>query len=203
MSDFLVELGKTAEKMGDSIGKGIDSAKLRFSVLRLKSDLEASYTELGKYISDHREDLTEDDCLERIAALYEKIDRQKENISLLQEALPRAKSICRACGRSFKREFSYCPYCGSKKIEKPEPEPKPAPCDEAPGESECDSAQAAQAAEPAEPAIPRATATPKFASPAPAPDEEGEFAPEDDLTIGVDEDLDEDLDEDEGEDAEE
>lgn len=120
MSDFMTELAKTAEKMGENIGKGIDSAKLKWAIMRLKSNLEGCYTELGKYISDHRDDLTEDECLEHIAQLYEKIDRMKENIALLQEAFPKAKSVCRVCGRSYKKEYGFCPFCGSKKTEKTE-----------------------------------------------------------------------------------
>lgn len=115
MSEFMTELAKTAEKMGESISKGIDGAKLKWAIMRLKSSLESKYLELGKYISDHREELTEEACLDRITMLYEKIDSMKEDIALLKEAMPKAKNVCRACGKSYKKEYDFCPFCGEKK----------------------------------------------------------------------------------------
>ena len=115
MSEFMSELAKTAEKMGVSISKGIDGAKLKWAIMRLKSSLEGSYLELGKYISDHRDSLTEDECIDQITSLYEKIDGLKEDIALLREALPKSKNVCRTCGKTYKKEFEFCPFCGEKK----------------------------------------------------------------------------------------
>ena len=135
MSEFMTELAKTAEKMGESISKGIDGAKLKWAVMRLKSSLDGCYLELGKYISDHRDTLSEEECIDHITTLYEKIDGMKEDIALLKEALPKSKCVCRACGKAYKKEFGFCPFCGQKKgtppVQETVPDETPATAEEA------------------------------------------------------------------------
>lgn len=118
MSEFMDGLSKAAETAKETVGKGVDFAKLKWAILRLQGELEDSYTALGKYLSDHRDELSEENCLQKITALYEKIDKQKSDLALLKAAKPgggSAKPTCAGCGATLQEGDAFCPKCGKKR----------------------------------------------------------------------------------------
>lgn len=115
MAEIMEGLSKAAEFARDTAKKGVDSAKLKWAILRLEGSLEDSYTTLGKFLSDNRDRLTDEKCLAKITALYEQIDKQKSDLELLKEAKPLTrKPSCPSCGKTLRREDVYCPGCGKK-----------------------------------------------------------------------------------------
>lgn len=112
--EAIVALSRAADDARELVGKGVDYAKLKWTLLRLESNLEESYLTLGKYLSDHRDELVDEECLKRITFLYQRIDSQKEEIARLTAIKAGSRKLCPACGTPLRANDLYCPRCGKK-----------------------------------------------------------------------------------------
>lgn len=123
--EFISKVRKTAEDVGETVGKAAHSAakktgevaelaKLNLKVYNLNSENNDDLLEIGKmiYASRNGEMLDE----ERLEQLYQAIDGRKAEAEALKGRIGELKNTktCPACGAAVAKDYSFCPVCGEK-----------------------------------------------------------------------------------------
>lgn len=111
---FFENLGGTlAAKGKDVAGKAKEIAeinRLNGQIHTQEHKAEKIYIELGKAVSENREDLS----ALNVSGKLSELDSVQAEIARLQEELLRAKGIrrCTGCGAEISGDAAFCPSCG-------------------------------------------------------------------------------------------
>lgn len=103
----------TASKAKKVSSNAIETAKCKYKVADLKSDINDKYIEIGKYICKNHDDYQNDEFL---SDLVKEIDRLKESVNDLNDTIDNMlnKKTCPKCSMRLDSDFDFCPKCGYK-----------------------------------------------------------------------------------------
>jgi len=90
--NFIENVAKTTQKVSKKIDKAVNTTSLKFEVGKKKSELEALFTELGRIVSENRNELSSEEVAAKIQVLYERIDEINESINELNEKIEEEKT---------------------------------------------------------------------------------------------------------------
>ena len=116
--DIFDKIAKNASDVAKAAGKkaeGIaNTAKIKFALANLQSDLDELYEKLGRLYYNTMTGGNADEHSEGV--LIGKITTVKADMEILKAELAAAKNenICASCGKNVEKELSFCPYCGCK-----------------------------------------------------------------------------------------
>ena len=115
--DFINDITKTVSKVASDAGKKgeelLNRGKIRFALANLQSDLDELYEKLGKM--RYEEISTGSVDAEAEEKIVSKIDSVMTDMEILKaELMTSGAAVCPVCGKSVKKNTSFCPYCGEK-----------------------------------------------------------------------------------------
>jgi len=118
--DVYKKMATAADYTAKETTKLTEIAKLKYSLMREKSNLEEAYKVLGKLYYTQMKDGELDE--HKISVAYDKIEKSKIEIEKIEEAICIAKNIklCPECKAKIEKDMSYCPKCGAKQEEQAE-----------------------------------------------------------------------------------
>lgn len=127
---FVDSVKEFAEKVGDTVDKGIktgsdsykkmaEKSRLKKEVSRLDNEVNAIFTAVGRAV--YSKDPNSQEFRKQFEAVNEK-NAEIEKLQVLLTALE-DKVACKSCGEMVSKDSKFCDKCGAK-IEVPEPEPE-------------------------------------------------------------------------------
>ena len=123
---FLDNVVSTTKNVAATAGKKTDEAiklsKLKFKGSQLNSDIKNKYEKLGAMVYEMSKSGEKD--TEAFDALVAEIDTAKTELDDIRKQLDelRGKVTCPACGVKTDNDNAFCPKCGAKLPERPDPE---------------------------------------------------------------------------------
>ena len=122
---FFDNLGKKANEAykvtADKTGKLAKEAKLRVKMGELKSQINATYQEIGKAIYENHIKEEKENIEEVLNEKCTKIDELSNQIKEMEKQCLelRDKKQCSKCSKEMDKETNFCPNCGEKQEEIP------------------------------------------------------------------------------------
>ena len=118
--DVYKKMATAADYTAKETSKLTEIAKLKYSLMREKSNLEEAYKKLGKLYYAQMKDGELDE--HKISVAYDKIEKSRIEIEKIEEAICIAKNIklCDKCKAKIEKDMSFCPKCGAKQEEQAE-----------------------------------------------------------------------------------
>lgn len=130
---FVDTVKELAEKVGDTVDKGIktgsdsykkmtEKSRLKKETVRLNSEINDIFASIGrKLYNDDPESKEYKAAFDNIRAKSAEIEELKRQLTVLED-----KIACKSCGEYVSKDSKYCDKCGAK-IEQPAPAPTPEP----------------------------------------------------------------------------
>lgn len=113
INEITETMSKAAECASKKGGELLNRGKIRFALANLQSDLDELYEKLGKM--RYEEISTGSVDAETEEKIISKIDSVMTDMEILKaELMTSGAAVCPACGKSVKKNTSFCPYCGEK-----------------------------------------------------------------------------------------
>ncbi len=118
--DVYKKMATAAEYTAKETTKLTEMAKLKYNLMREKSNLEEAYKNLGKVYYTQMKDGDLDE--HKLSVAYDKIEKAKAEIEKIEEAINIAKNIklCHECKAKIEKEMLFCPKCGAKQEQEEE-----------------------------------------------------------------------------------
>ncbi len=122
--DFWDEVYKKVSTAADYTAKETTKitgiAKMKYNLMREKSNLEEAYKNLGKlYYTQMKEGEVDEHS---ISVAYDKIEKSIVEIERIEEAINVIKNnkLCVSCQEKIEKDMMFCPKCGAKQKEETE-----------------------------------------------------------------------------------
>lgn len=114
LEDVVINAKSAAETVGKEAGRLVDISMLRFNAAETQKEISKKLENLGRTVYDCRRsgknvDVSFDEQLKNIDALYQKLDEINNKINIL-----RKKAVCPKCGFYNAEESVFCSRCGAK-----------------------------------------------------------------------------------------
>ncbi len=107
------EVAKTAIKAKKASANMVETAKYKFKLSEIKSDINEKYMQIGKlvYNSDEAEDIAD-----KLQALCDEITSLKNSAQDIQATIDDMfnKKACSNCSTYVDKDFDFCPKCGNE-----------------------------------------------------------------------------------------
>jgi RNA polymerase subunit RPABC4/transcription elongation factor Spt4 len=130
---FVDTVKELAEKVGDTVDKGIktgsDSYKKMTEKSRLKKEISRLNIEINNIFATVGKKLyTDDPANKEFSKVFEAVREKQVEIEELNAQLTALedKIQCKKCGEMISKDSRFCDKCGAK-VEVPAPEPSPEP----------------------------------------------------------------------------
>lgn len=113
INDIVETVSKAVECAGKKGGELLNRGKIRFALANLQSDLDELYEKLGKI--RYEEIVMGKVDAEEEENILSEIDSVKTDMEILKAELVTSQiPVCPACGKSVKKNASFCSNCGEK-----------------------------------------------------------------------------------------
>ncbi len=107
------EVAKTAIKAKKASANMVETAKYKFKLSEIKSDINEKYMQIGKlvYNSDEASDIAD-----KLQALCDEITSLKTTAEDIQATIDVMfnKKACPSCSSYIDKDFDFCPKCGNE-----------------------------------------------------------------------------------------
>ena len=115
--DVYKKMATAADYTAKETTKLTEIAKLKYSLMREKSNLEEAYKSLGKLYYTQMKDGDLDE--HKFSVAFDKIEKCNIEIKRIEEEICIAKNIklCVECRAKIENDMSFCPRCGAKQEE--------------------------------------------------------------------------------------
>lgn len=106
------EVTKTALKAKKASANMVETAKYKFKLSEIKSDINEKYMQIGKLVYNSDEDC---DITDKLQALCDEITALKNNAEDMQASVDEIlnKKACPKCSSYVDKDFEFCPKCGN------------------------------------------------------------------------------------------
>ncbi len=118
--DLYKKMNSAVDYTAKETTKLTEIAKLKYNLMREKSNLDEAYKNLGKIYYAQMKDGDLDE--HKLSLAYDKIEKSKQEIEKIEAAINVAKNIkiCSECKAKIEKEMLFCPKCGAKQQQEEE-----------------------------------------------------------------------------------